>query len=149
MNSKKKKKTGLIEISMRESNNCMFFMEANRSNIFQIIDRRTFYIFLAVLMFCKVNILLFSSILNMITASLGRWVCGRWSVDLIKLPFRRWYKPPKHFNYSTKKLNRLVNLNMKHLSVWLNTNKISLKCTEDWISDLQTKVKNTWSWNKD
>ena len=31
-----------------------------------------------------------------------------------------------HFNSSTKKLNRLVNLDMKHLSVWLNANKISL-----------------------
>ena len=32
----------------------------------------------------------------------------------------------QHFNSSTKKLNRLVNLDMKHLSVWLNANKISL-----------------------
>ena len=34
-------------------------------------------------MFCKVNIMLFSSLLNMITASLGRWVggsVGQWSV---------------------------------------------------------------------
>ena len=31
-----------------------------------------------------------------------------------------------HFNSSTKKLNRLVNLDMKHLSIWLNANKISL-----------------------
>ena len=31
-----------------------------------------------------------------------------------------------HFNSSAKKLNRLVNLDMKHLSVWLNANKISL-----------------------
>ena len=31
-----------------------------------------------------------------------------------------------HFNSSTKKLNRLVNLDLKHLSVWLNTNKIYL-----------------------
>ena len=30
-----------------------------------------------------------------------------------------------HFNSSTKKLNRLVNLDMKHLSLWLNANKIS------------------------
>ena len=29
-------------------------------------------------MFCKVNIILFSSLLNMITESLGRWVGGRW-----------------------------------------------------------------------
>ena len=27
--------------------------------------------------FCKVNVLLFSSLLNMIIASVGRWVCGR------------------------------------------------------------------------
>ena len=31
-----------------------------------------------------------------------------------------------YFNSSTKKLNRLVNLDVKHLSVWLNANKISL-----------------------
>ena len=31
-----------------------------------------------------------------------------------------------HFNSSTKKLNRLVSLDMKHLSIWLNANKISL-----------------------
>ena len=61
----------------------MFFMEANRSKVFEIIDRRTFYIFPAVFMFCKVNILLFSSLLNMTTASVGRWVggsVGKWSV---------------------------------------------------------------------
>ena len=74
---------------MRESNYCKFFMEANRSNFFEIIDRRTFYIFPAVFMFCKVNILLFSSLLKMTTASVGRlvggrWSVGGWSVDLIK-----------------------------------------------------------------
>ena len=58
MNSKKKT-FGLIEISIPESNYCMFFMEASRSKFFAIIDRRTFYIFPAVFMFCKVNILLF------------------------------------------------------------------------------------------
>ena len=31
-----------------------------------------------------------------------------------------------HLNSRTKKLNRPVNLDMKHLSVWLNANKISL-----------------------
>ena len=31
-----------------------------------------------------------------------------------------------HFNSSTKKLNRLVSLDIKHLSVWLNANRISL-----------------------
>ena len=31
-----------------------------------------------------------------------------------------------HFNSSIKKRNKLVNLDMKHLSFWLNTNKISL-----------------------
>ena len=51
-----------------------------------------FYIFPAVFVFWKVNILLFSSFLNMIITSLGPWVSdrlsvGRWSVDLIK-PFR-------------------------------------------------------------
>ena len=55
---------------------------------------KMFYIFPAVFMFCKVNILLFSSLLNMITASVdrwivnrwvsGRWSVGRWSVDLRK-----------------------------------------------------------------
>ena len=34
----KNKTSGLIEISMRESNYCMFFMEANRSKVFEIID---------------------------------------------------------------------------------------------------------------
>ena len=34
--------------------------------------------FPAVFMFCKLNILLFSSLLNMITASVGRWVSSRW-----------------------------------------------------------------------
>ena len=63
---------------MRESNYCMFFMEANRSKVFEIIDRRTFYIFPAVFMFCKVNILLFLSLLKMITASVGRWIGVRW-----------------------------------------------------------------------
>ena len=77
---KKKKASGLTEISMRESNYCMFFMEANRSKVFEIIDRRTFYIFPAVFMFCKVKILLFSSLLNMITLSVGWWVGGGWSV---------------------------------------------------------------------
>ena len=28
--------------------------------------------------FCKVNILLFSSLLNIVIASVGRWVGGRW-----------------------------------------------------------------------
>ena len=31
-----------------------------------------------------------------------------------------------HFNSSTKKLNGLINLDMKHLSVWINANTISL-----------------------
>ena len=65
-------------------------MEANRSKILQIIDRRTSYIFPTVFIFCKVNIMLFSILLS-ITASLGRsvggsvgrWVSGRWS-------FGRW-----------------------------------------------------------
>ena len=58
----------LIEVSMSESNYSMFFMEGNRSKIFYIIDLRMFYIFPAVFVFCKMNILLFSSLLNMITA---------------------------------------------------------------------------------
>ena len=73
----------------------MFFTEANRSKIFQITDRERFYISPAVFMFCKVNILLFSSLLSMIIASVGRWVSGRWwvgwwSVDLIE-PFEKMY----------------------------------------------------------
>ena len=31
-----------------------------------------------------------------------------------------------HFNKSVAKLNKLVNLDMKNLTVWLNANKISL-----------------------
>ena len=37
-------------------------------------------------MFCNVNILLFSSLLNMITASVGKWVGGRWVGGLVS----RW-----------------------------------------------------------
>ena len=37
-----------------------------------------FYIFSAVFVFCKVIVLLFSSLLNTIIASVGWWVCGRW-----------------------------------------------------------------------
>ena len=86
----KNKTSGLIEMSMRESNYCMFFMEANRSKVFEIINRRTFYIFPAVFMFCKVKILLFSSLLNMwVGGSVVDDRCagesvGKWSVDLIK-----------------------------------------------------------------
>ena len=43
----------------------------------------TFYIFPAVFVFCKVYILLFSGLLNMIIASVVRWVgglIGKWSV---------------------------------------------------------------------
>ena len=36
-----------------------------------------FYIFQAVFVFCKVNILLFSSLVNIITASVDRWVGGQ------------------------------------------------------------------------
>ena len=35
-----------------------------------------------------------------------------------------------HFNRSTKKLNRLVNMDMKHLSAWVNATKISLNLKE-------------------
>ena len=35
-----------------------------------------------------------------------------------------------HFNSSTKKLKKLVNLDMKHLLIWLNANKISLNAQE-------------------
>ena len=35
------------------------------------------YIFQAVFVFCKVNILLFSSLVNIITASVDRWVGGQ------------------------------------------------------------------------
>ena len=37
-----------------------------------------FYIFSAVFVFCKVIVLLFSSLLNTIITSVGHWVCGRW-----------------------------------------------------------------------
>ena len=74
---------------MRESNYCMFFMEASRSKVLYIIYQIIFYVFPAMFMFCKVNIFLFSTRLNMITASVGQWLVGRWlvgwwSVDLIK-----------------------------------------------------------------
>ena len=41
-----------------------------------------------------------------------------------------------HVNSSTKKLNRLVNLDMKNLFVWQFVDKISLKCKKDRNSDL-------------
>ena len=44
-----------------------------------VIDRRTFYISPAVFIFCKVNnILLFSSLLNLVTSPVGHWVGGWW-----------------------------------------------------------------------
>ena len=96
---------------MRESNYCMSFMEANRSKVFEIIDRRTFYIFPAVFMFCKVNILLFSSLLNMITASVGWWGSGRWSVG--RWPVGRWsadlIKPASVNNIFKKTVNFIGN----------------------------------------
>ena len=52
----------------------MFFIEAKRSNIQKA--EITFFIFSAVFVFCKVNILLFLSLLNLIIASVGRWVGG-------------------------------------------------------------------------
>ena len=87
MNSKRKKTCGLKEISMRQSNYCMFLMKANRSKVFKIINRRTFYIFPAVFIFCKKNILLFSSLLKIITASVGCLVDGRWVGGFNKTPW--------------------------------------------------------------
>ena len=46
-----------------------------------------------------------------------------------------------HFNSPTKKLNRLVNLNMKHLSVWLNANKISLNVHKTELEIFKQKRK--------
>ena len=48
-----------------------------------------------------------------------------------------------HFNSSTKKLNRLVNLDMKHLSVWLNANKISLDVQKTELVIFKQKKENT------
>ena len=53
-------------------------MEASRSKVFEMVDRITFYIFPAVFMFCKVNILLFFKSFKQINASGARWVGGRW-----------------------------------------------------------------------
>ena len=39
--------------------------------------------FPAIFMFCKLNILLISSLLNMITASLSGWIGGRWVGGLV------------------------------------------------------------------
>ena len=59
---------------------------------------------------------------------------------------------PLHFNSSTKKPNRLVNFQMKHLSVWLNANKISLNVQKTELVifkqkrkklDHETKIKST------
>ena len=46
-----------------------------------------------------------------------------------------------HFNSSTKKLNRLVNLDMKHLSVWLNANKIFLNVQKTELPIFKQKRK--------
>ena len=46
-----------------------------------------------------------------------------------------------HCNSSAKKLNRLVNLDMKHLSVWLNANKISLNVQKSELVIFKQKRK--------
>ena len=60
--------SGLIEVSM-----CVgflwFFMDS--------LDKG-FTFSQLVFVFCKVNVLLFSSLLNMIIASVGLWSVGRW-----------------------------------------------------------------------
>ena len=48
-----------------------------------------------------------------------------------------------HFNGSTKKLNRLVDLDMKHLSVWLNANKIPLNVQKTELVIFKQKRKIT------
>ena len=65
---------------MRESNYLvMCYMRINISKNLQIIDRRTFYIFPAVFIFCKLNnVLLFSSLLNIVTAPADDSVDGWW-----------------------------------------------------------------------
>ena len=78
-------------------------------------------------MFCKVNILLFSSLLNMITASVGRWVggrwvSGRWSVDLIK---------PIYLRFSEQMLFQTFAYDWKdYISKMLSTNRCFLLTTE-------------------
>ena len=50
------------------------------------LDSKTevkFYIFQVVFVFCKLNVLLFSSLVNIVTTSVGQWVDGR-------LVFDRW-----------------------------------------------------------
>ena len=46
-----------------------------------------------------------------------------------------------YFNSSTKKLNRLVNLNMKHLSFWLNVKKSSLNVQKTEVVIFKEKRK--------
>ena len=48
-----------------------------------------------------------------------------------------------YFNSSTKKLNRLVNLDMKHLPIWLNANKISLNVRKTELVIFKQKILNT------
>ena len=48
-----------------------------------------------------------------------------------------------YFNSSIKKLNRFVNLDMKHLSVWLNVSKSSLNVQKTELVIFKQKKKNT------
>ena len=47
-----------------------------------------------------------------------------------------------HFNKSAAKLNKLVNQDMKKLTVWLNANKISLNVEKTELVILNTREKN-------
>ena len=42
---------------------------------------------------------------------------------------------------SIKKLNKLVNADIKHLVNWLNANKISLNVKQDWVKSKRKKFE--------
>ena len=46
-----------------------------------------------------------------------------------------------HFNKSVAKLNKLVNQDMKNLTVWLNSNTILLNVKKNWTGSFQTPEK--------
>ena len=47
-----------------------------------------------------------------------------------------------HFNTFVAKLNKLVNLDMKNLTVWLKANKISLNVDKTELATLKHQRKN-------
>ena len=53
----------------------------------------------------------------------------------------------KNFNTSIKKPIRLVNIDMKYLSVWQNANNVSLNVQKTDLVTFKQK-KNIWTWSK-